>query len=86
MVNDVHPQCISSPDIQESLRASFISNLIPLLCSCGYEYYAPSQPTTYFYSIDFIGSIARTEKYHVELIRTALIRAWTNQYPSNFKF
>ena len=84
MVSGVHPQCVSAPDIQQSLRNSFVTNLIPLLCSCGYEYYAAKQPTTYFYSIDFIGSISHTENYHVNLIKNSLNRAWSTQYPSKF--
>lgn len=80
MVNGVHPQCVNHALIQENLRVSFVTNLIPLLCSCGYEYYCANQPTTYFYMIDFIGSISSTEAYHVNLIETALNRAWANQY------
>lgn len=80
MVMGVHPQCVNLAEVQADLRVSFINNLIPLLCSCGYEYYAANQPTTYFYTVDFIGEIDRSENYHVNLIRNGLNNAWANQY------
>lgn len=82
MVMGVHPQCVNLVDIQMNLGTSFVTNLVPLLCSCGYEYYYPNQPTTYFYTIDFIGTVQRSETYHVNLIEAALNNAWSNQYSS----
>lgn len=82
LVMNVYPQCVNLAEIQLNIQTSFINNLLPLLCSCGYQYYSPKQPTTYFYTLDFIGQIDRSEVVLVNLIERALDSAWSNQYNS----
>jgi hypothetical protein len=81
MINNQNPQCGDYSALDQNLKNNF-ETLLPNLCDCDYKYYSNQglRPTSSFYTLDIIGELKENEPFYNNLIRKALLNAWSKQY------
>ena len=82
LVPNQDPQCVDLNAISIRLQASFVTDLLPLLCPADYEYYyyAGMKPTKYFYILELIGEVNSAENKFRSWTQTAILNAWSKLY------